>query len=151
MMTSNNSNKHIQVCCRIRSASCHACSVEKNINNSEASNYDNVNINISSNCDDIINCVHKRVQSLSDFAFNDPYDADDFNGHESGSTRYASSAIAVYEVVTTNGIYQMDYVFDRDDTQVGIVLDHQDQHQHHRDHYHNQLVIIIIISKLSLS
>ena len=132
MMTSNSSNKHIQVCCRIRSASSHACSVDtndlcteasiisKNINNSE-SKYDNVNMNCSSNYDDSINCVHKRVQSLSDLVVNDPDDADDedaFNGHESGSTRYASTATAVYEVVTSNGIYQMDYVFDRDDTQV---------------------------------
>jgi len=133
-MTSNSSNKHIQVCCRIRSASSHACSVDtndlrtessiisKNINNSEASKYDNVNMNSSSNYDDSINCIYKRMQSLSDLVFNDPDDADDedaFNGHESGSTRYASTAAAaVYEVVTTNGIYQMDYVFDRDDTQV---------------------------------
>lgn len=132
-MTSN-SNKHIQVCCRIRSASSHACSVDtndlrtqasiisKNINNSEATKYDNDYINMSSsdssNYDDSINCVHKRVQSLSDSLFNDPDDEDASNGHESGSTRHASTATAVHEVVTSNGIYQMDYVFDRDDTQV---------------------------------
>ena len=141
-MTSN-SNKHIQVCCRIRCASIHAGGMytnndlhtqASNINNSEVLKYDYDNINISSsnsssNYDDSINCVHKRIQSSSDLDYIDAEDEDASND-QSGSSKRASTATVVHEVATTNGIYQMDYVFDRDDSQVLCL------HRHHHHHYH---------------
>ena len=103
------------MCCRIRFGNINdqASHLDIASNNIDVTNNDHYDNKV------VTSCVYKRVQS-------DQFDDDICNDNRSDKLQLAST---LHEVVTSNGTYPMDYVFDKNDTQVRwLCFDHHHLH-----------------------